>query len=272
MGDSFGEFSQAWTRALLLLVVLIPFGVVSRSFRKIKRAHIGWIVFISLAGALNQAPYYIGFQHLPIGTATLLFYAMLTIGAFIFGKVLFHEHLTTIKLISLGLAIAGLAIIYQFTLSAAQLLPAVSTMAAGLMGAAAVVGSKKTSSIYSETQLLTSIFAAMFVCNLLLSVFLSESVPPMQPLQPWLAQLGYATAMLLANAAVIAGFKYVEPSIGGLLGLLEIVLAAILGVLLLGETVTPQLVLGSVVLLIAAGLPDLQRLFQTRQSPLGQST
>ena len=35
MSHSFGEFNQAWTRALIVLCLLIPFGLLTKKFKKI---------------------------------------------------------------------------------------------------------------------------------------------------------------------------------------------------------------------------------------------
>lgn len=170
MVGAFGPYNQAWTRALLLLLVLIPFGIMTKQFRKVEKKDWIWFFVVSFSGALNQAPYYFGFEHLPVGTATLLFYMMLVLGAFIIGKLFFKEQLTPVKYISLVFALVGLCIIYRFGLTVDQLIPAIFTMIAGLMGASIVVFSKKLSSRYSETQILTYLFIAMLFSNLFLGV------------------------------------------------------------------------------------------------------
>ena len=257
MSGAFSEFNQAWIRGLLLLSILIPFGLWQKKFNKIEKSDRKWFLIIALAGGLNQAPYFYGFEHLPVGTATLLFYSMLTIGAYVIGKIFFKEKITLIKYLSLALAILGLCIIYSFSLNSSQFIPAILVMMAGLMGASVVVFSKKLSSNYSETQILTNTFGAMFIVNLFFSLLLKEGLPDLTNTQPILGQLGYTGAMLIANAAVVAGFKGLEPSLGAMIGLLEIVFAIIFGLLLFGETLSPGIVVGIILMLIAILLPDL---------------
>ena len=103
MMDSFQEFNQAWIRGLLLIFILIPFGIWQKKFKKIAKRDIKWFIVIALSGGLNQAPYFYGFKHLPVGTATLLFYTMLTIGAYLIGKFFFKEKIAWIKYFSLFL-------------------------------------------------------------------------------------------------------------------------------------------------------------------------
>ncbi|NMC35987.1 DMT family transporter [Candidatus Beckwithbacteria bacterium] len=263
MNGVFGEFNQAWIRALILLFILLPFGFLTRTFTKIKSKDLSWFVLIALAGGLNQAPYFYGFEHLPIGTATLLFYLMLTVGAYLIGKLFFNEKITILKYISLLLAIIGLFIIYQFSLNAGQIIPALASMVSGLLGACVVVFSKKLSSNYSETQILTGIFIAMFLINLSISCLLGEHFPSLQVVA-WFGEIGYTIAMVIANIAVIAGFRYLEPSIGGIIGLLEVILAAIFGILFFGEVITIELIIGSLFILLAAGLADFVSLIKNK--------
>lgn len=264
MNGVFTEFNQAWTRALLLLIILIPFGILTRSFKKIKPKDFVWFAAVSLAGGLNQAPYFYGFKHLSIGTSTLLFYLMLIIGAYIIGKFFFNEKITSIKYFSLALAIIGLFVIYKFSLASDQILPAISTMIAGLMGSGIIVFSKKISSNYSETQILSSIFLTMLIGNLIFSFLFKEALPQVNLNLPWFAQFSYTLAMLIANALAIAGFKYLEPSIGSLIGLLEVIFAAFFGIIFFEEHLTIQFIVGSILILLAAGLSDTVSVINTK--------
>lgn len=261
MEGSFGDFSQAWTRGVLLLLVLIPLGLMTKSFKQIKKQDIKWFLLISLAGGINQAPYYYGFAHVSIGTATLLFYLMLTLGSFVLGKLFFHEKLTGVKYMSFILATIGLIVIYKLALTPGQIIPALATMAAGLLGATFVVFSKRLSSNYSELEILSIDVVAVVVCNVVLSLIIGDRIPSFQNHSAWLAQGAYAIAFLLANLMVIAGYKYLEPSIGGLLGLLEVIFAAIFGVVFFHEVLSTQLIIGSGFILLAAALPDLYKLY-----------
>ena len=148
MIGTFGEFNQAWIRAVMLLSVLIPFGLLTNKFKKISANDWKWFIAISIVGGLNQAPYFWGFENLPVATATVLFYLSLTLGTYIIGGFFFKEKLTIIKYISFLLGFAGVAVIYSFSLSPSQTLPAISTITAGFMGATFVVFSKKIRNLF----------------------------------------------------------------------------------------------------------------------------
>ncbi|MDA1079837.1 MAG: DMT family transporter [bacterium] len=257
MAGTFGAFNQAWIRAVLILLILVPVGLYLKRFKKIARIDWKWFAVVSLAGSFNQAPYFYGFEHLTVGTTTLLFYLSLTVGTFVIGKLFFNEYITKSKLGALALAAIGLFVIYQFTLADNQMLAAGSTLLSGFLSAIYMVFSKKISNTYSEIQILSVLFISMFLVNLPISFLRGEVLPNISIGSAWLGQFGYICAMLLANGLVISGFKKIEPSIGGLLGLFEIVFAAIFGVLLFGEVVTRSLLLGGSCILIAAGLPDI---------------
>lgn len=265
MMGAFGEFSQAWTRGLTLILILVPFQIITKTFKKIEKRDIIWFAALSLLGGLNQAPYFYGFEHLTIGTATLLFYITLVVGTFVMGKFFFKERLAGVRYLSLGIATLGLFIIYKFTLAPEQIIPAILTMLAGFMGGSFVALSKKLSGNYSEIQILTMDFVAMFVINFIISGIVGEPAVRFDKLMPLLGQAGYTISILVANVLVIAGFKYMEPSVGGLLGLLEVVFAILFGVMIFKDLFTVQMLVGSGLIIIGAGLTDVAALVSGRR-------
>lgn len=256
MIGSFDGYSQAYVRGIILLLMLIPFGLYTKGFKKINPKDLIWFGIFSICAGFNQSPYFYGFTHLSIGTATLLFYLMFTISAYILGPIFFKEKLTKVKYGSLALAMLGLFIIYKFALLPDQIMPALATLLAGFMGGSEVVLSKKISSRYSQTQLLVSCFGVMAAGNAFLSFVFGGSIPTITNWIAWGGEIGYVFAMLLAMVTVLIGFKYLEPSVGGLIGLLEVIFAAIFGILFFGEHLTFQLVIGGICIIAAAGLSD----------------
>jgi drug/metabolite transporter (DMT)-like permease len=257
MGSSFGEFSQAWTRGLVLLVVILLLNSKYRFLKKISKQDLPWFMLIALAGGINQAPYYFGFQHLQIGTATLLFYASLVVGGYVISKVFLNENINSTKLFSLGLAVVGMLLIYGFSLATAQFLAAGLTCIAGLLGAAAVVLTKKLSRTYHELHIMIGYFALQVVINAPLAILTQEIVPSFTDTTAWIAQVLYALSMLVANFAVIEGFKYVDGSIGSLIGLAEVLFGALFGWLFFSETFSAFTLIGGVLIIIAAAYPSI---------------
>jgi drug/metabolite transporter (DMT)-like permease len=260
MADSFGEFSQAWTRGLFLLSLILILNLKFKFFKPIKRQDFKWFAFIALAG-LNQAPYFFGFRYLDIGTATLLFYAALVVGGYLIGKLVFAERFTSVKIISLVLAFLGMLSIYQLTLTPAQFLPATLTIMAGLMGAIGAVLPKKLSGDYPELQIMSSYFIVMVLGNGLISLIIKDPLPGLALHSlgegGWLAWLAYAFALLIANFTVIEGFKYLEASIGSLIGLAEIIFGILFGVLFFAEIIGLGTLIGATLIILSAALPNI---------------
>lgn len=272
MMGSFGEFSQAWTRGLLLLTVVLVANWKWKLFRKVKREDWKWFVPIAMAGGLNQAPYFFGFEHLDIGTATLLFYAALVVGGYLLGKIFFAEKLTGVKMASLLVAIGGMLSIYGWSLTSSQIFPATMTVLAGLMGASTVILPKKLIGNYHELQMMAGYFLLQVVFNLPLSIWLADPLPPMTLNPAWGGQLGYAVAMLLANMAAITGFGYLEPSIGSLIGLAEILFGILFGIVLFGEALNMGVMVGGMLIILAAALPSVAEVLGRRQASARAST
>ena len=223
MGSPFGEYTQAWTRGLFLFSFIFLANLKFHFFKPFKRQDWPWFIAIALAGGLNQAPYYFGFQHLEISTATLLFYASLVVGGYVLGKFCLKEIINFPKIISLVISILGMVLIYRFSLRPDQILAALLTCLAGFLGSATVVLTKKLSGNFHEFQIMTGYFTAQVILNGPISQITHEVMPAFTAITPWLAQLGYAAAMLIANLSAIEGFKHLEGSLGSLIGMAEII-------------------------------------------------
>lgn len=257
MSHSFGEFAQAWTRGLVLLVFVLVVGKWKKWFKPMPKKDWPWFGLIALIG-LNQAPYYYGFRYLEVGTATLLFYAALVIGGYVIGKLVFKETFNKAKLISLGLGIAGLSVIYKLSLTPDQIWPATWTIIAGLMGAVSAVLPKKLSGEYHEFQIMSGYLTVMFVANGIIAYFLGEGLPPLSAQTAWLSAGAYAASLLIANFSVIEGFKYLEASIGSLIGMAEIIFGIVFGYLFFSEFLSITTFIGAGLIIVAAALPNLK--------------
>ena len=76
--------------------------------------------------------------------------------------------------------------------------------------------------------------------------------------------MAFAAVGLVSFWLVVEGFKYVDASIGGLLGLVEIVSGVLFGILIFNEDITLTKILGGIIILLAAMLPDLTILIKRR--------
>src|SRR3972149_7241006 len=115
ISSSFGNFSQNWTRNLIVLVIIL-FVIAFRKIKilSIRKKDVKWIILWFLTGSWITVLTFIGFNNLQIGTTYLVLYSSMIVSGFISGKLFFKEGLNNTKTISLLLSLSGLAIIYRF--------------------------------------------------------------------------------------------------------------------------------------------------------------
>lgn len=212
--------------------------------------------------------FYYGFTHLTIGTATLTFYAALTITSYLLGFGFFHEKITWSKMLSLLLGIGGLYVIYaqSIFINPSLALPLAMTMLAGIAGGIEVVFTKKLSDKYSPIQLTFFLFAVSFVFCLGIygAMHRFQIIIPVEPVA-WIGTVMHALASTAAFFLVVMGYKYVEPSVGGIVGLLEIPFGILFGVLLFQERIIPAIVLGGILIILAAALPNIAEVINVKE-------
>lgn len=257
IGGEFGVFTQGWVRSALVLLVLIPIAVVTKDFKKVEKADIKWILAPVLFAIATQAPLYYAFNHMDIGTATLIFYAMFVITSYIVGTFLLGERLTRIKIVSLMLAFCGLTILFGVSLGSVSLFALLMAVTNGIASGGEVATTKKSTQKFSSLQVSIYVWGGILVTHLPLALLLREPQVPIGLNYIWGSMVGYAVSGLLATWLVFEGFKYVDASIGGLLGLFEILLGVFFGILFFHELLTPSILVGGGLIVLAAMLPDL---------------
>ncbi len=261
MGGQFGEFSQATLRGLLLVLLLLPVLLAKKLWHPIQAKDWRWFLAVALTGGLNQAPIFIAFQQLSVGMATFLFYAGLTLAGYIVGWLGFGEKLDSVKWISFGLAMIGVALLFGLSIDSSNWFGGVMAILAGLMGGVEVSFTKKISGTYSSIQIMLLLFVAMVIGNGILAILFKE-VLPLQFALPavktaWLSLIAYALALVIAMAAVVEGYKTTEASLGSIVGLSEVVFAAIFGLLVFGEQLSMVQLAGGVLVTLSAAMPVL---------------
>ncbi len=260
IGTSLDNFFQVWTRSLLILVIIIPIALITNQIKSVRRKDVKWITLFTVAGALTVAPIFYAFNTIGIGPATLLFYASLTIISYVSGVLSFGEKLTTTKIMALIFAMMGLLFIFNISVSGGTLIAALAAIIAGAAAGIEVSFTKKVSDYYSPMELSIFTWAVIFVSHIILSKLIGESWAPISLNLPWLAVLGYAFSSLFAFFLVVLGFKYSEPSVAGVVGLLEIIFAVIFGVLFFSETLSASILVGCFFIFTAALLPNVKDL------------
>lgn len=264
IGDSFGVFYQGWTRALILSLILFPILIYRKDLIPIKKQDWKWMAVFLVFTSATQAPIFYAFNHMDIGSATLLFFTTMLLTMYVVGFLFLKEKAGNIKIISFCLALLGLYYVFSFSLEKFTLLAASMAVLNGVASGGEVSFSKKLSNSYSPLYLTALSWLIIVPTNGLLSVVLGEAqvLPSFDIAWFWL--LGYAAASLFAFWFVIAGLKHLEASIGGLLGLLEVVFSISFGIIIFGENLTSRIVLGAALILLAASLPHIRDLLRVK--------
>jgi drug/metabolite transporter (DMT)-like permease len=260
IGTSNGVFYPGWTRALLISIILFPILLLTKQIIPIQRKDWKWISMFLIFTTLTQAPLFYAFNHMDVGTATLLFFVTMLLTMYIVGFFFLQEKLTKIKIVSFLLACLGLYVTFSFSITAFSIFAALMAVVNGIASGGEVAFSKKITGSYSSLYVIWLSWIITTVTNCIISVLIGEmQVLPTLNIY-WLYQGLYAIAGIIGFWLIIEGFKYVEASIGGLIGLLEIVFSILFGFLIFNEILTQKILIGGMCVVIAAALPYLTEL------------
>jgi len=238
------------------MALLLPFLIWRRQLVLPRRSECWWLLAILIPGSLVTPLYFYAFAHLQVGVATLLFFMSYVLGAIAYGVVFFRERLTLTKVVATGLGVIGLVLVALPDMGTLSTLTAVlASIFAGICGAAEITFTKKLPEKYSPYYVTFLIFSLTFVLAGLLAALMPSPVALPSTTLPWLLIVGYALSIIAGIVCVIRGFKTTEPSFGGIIGLMEVVIGVIFGVLIFGEQLTVSTILGALLILIAALLP-----------------
>jgi drug/metabolite transporter (DMT)-like permease len=268
MGPDFAIFYQGWVRSALILLILLPLMVFGKHSRPIKKSDRSWFLVTMLFTLFTQVPLYYAFNHLPLGTATFIFYGLFLLTSYAVGWRFLSETITAIKILSFFLALVGLILTFGLSLNTFSLSALLLAALNGIASGGEVATSKKLTMRYSSLQITTYSWILILLTHLPLSILLGEKqLIPAFNLE-WFSMIGYALSGLGGFWLVIEGFRHVDASIGGLIGLLEIVFSAALGVFLFSDALSVSVILGGAVIILAAVLPDIQALKHRKEKPV----
>lgn len=265
IGTDFGVFYQGWTRALPISIIMFPLLYFRKEIIKIEKEDYKWFSIYLIFTSLTQAPIFYAFNHMDIGTATLLFFVSMLLTMSVVGFTFLGEKLTKLKTIAFILAIMGLMTVFSISLESFAFLAAFMAILNGVASGGEVSISKKLTGSYSALYLTWLSWIIIAITNAPLSIILGEiqHLPSFDIV--WLYQLGFAISATFAFWFVLEGLRYVEASVGGLLGLLEIVFSLLFGMLLFHEQLTLKTSLGASLVLLAAALPPIHSLHNKRK-------
>jgi drug/metabolite transporter (DMT)-like permease len=174
------------------------------------------------------------------------------------------EKIGIVKLLSLILAFLGLFLIFGLSLAKFSFLALILAAINGVASGAEVATTKKSTEKFSSLQVSVYVWFGIFITHLPLSLLSGEPQIPFQFNATWLSMMAFAAVGLISFWLVVEGYKFVDASIGGLIGLFEIIAGVIFGIVIFNEELTLSTVLGGSLILLAAMLPDLYNLFRRK--------
>lgn len=265
MSGIFDDFFQSWTRSLIVIGILLPIAFITKKLRKIEKEDWKWILIYSVPGALGVPALFYAFTKLSVGTTLLLFYSMITISAYVYGMIAFKEKMNKVKIISLLLGILGLVIMYSLNLKEG-IFPMIIASIAGICAGTEVNFTKKLSNRYSPEQLAIIVYIVCFIITLPIFLILKGFTFNIDSnLIAWIANFAYAVSSLIAFMFVVKGFKNLEPSIAGILGLLEVPIGILLAFIIFKEPISIAVIIGGTIIIFACMLPNLTDILKERK-------
>lgn len=258
-------FYQTFVRCLIVTLCFIAYGVYKKQFTPIAQADRKWFIVILIITNFTVAPIVYAFRYLEIGTASFLFYASFTAFTYILGIIFFKEKMDVYKISSLVLSIIGMLLLFSVTFSWVLLIPMLLTIVNGIASGAEVTFSKKISNKYSNAQINSFVFGSIAVTHFFLSLVLGENMDVRLFSESLPVLLLFVLAAIIGMATVVAGFKYVEPSIGAIVGLMEIVFSVILGYFFFQEMLNSHALIGGGLILVAALIPNIPGLMRMKK-------
>ncbi len=257
LGLNFDVFYQSFVRSLILFAVILAYVIIRKSWKKIEAGDFKWFFIILAGGLASGIGSFVGYNHLTISATLFYYFAGFIAGSYLLGKLFFAERLTKIKLIALLLCLTGLLMVFYSSIKLGGIIFIALALTAGLGGAVWSTFSKKITAKYSLAQtLLVDNFNFAAGSFILALVFKEAIVWPSFSLL-WLYVVLFSLAVLVASFLHFYGIKYVQAQIGGLILLLEVVFGVFFGWLFFKETLTMFPLIGGVMIILGAALPNL---------------
>lgn len=253
LAGTFGAFSQAWMRALIVVLIMGTIGILGRQFKRIQKSDWKWFLLIAI-GSLNIVPYFLGFKYLGAGGGTVVFNVMMAVSSFLMGRLFFKEKITPLKIASLLIASAGILMIYGFKVRQEIIFGSAMMLLAGGMTAMTQVFPKKLVDDYSQTQVVFTAFSAILLVSLPLAFLLNESLPTINFSLPWIVLFVYALVNISSMYLNVTSLKHLDVTLISLLALSEIIFGVLFGVIFLQEKFSGLAYVGILMIIVGLGL------------------
>lgn len=257
IGTDFQLFFQTYSRAIIAWLIVVAIVIYLKDWKKVRSAYDYKILFLIAGfGIFTQLIYY-AYLKLGIGLASILYFFAILVIQFFIGYFIYKEKITFIKLSSLLLSCLGVYLIFRDDTFGFELLAIVVAIVAGFAVGAQASVTKLISKTYSSWQISVFSWAGVIITCLPISIYLGEVQHAPALNFTWLYLLLFSILGLSIFPLLIYGYKRIDVSLGGLIGLVEIPAAIWFGWFFFGEQVTQAMIIGSGIIIFAAALPDI---------------
>lgn len=264
--DTFGAFTLQYHReglTALIIIALTIFGI--SKWVRIQKNDIPVLLLVGTASTIGNLSMYYAYSLLDIGLAAFVVFASTIIFSSIIGILFLKEKISKFNIFAVIFAIIGLLIMFEIQSEKINAFGLLASISFGVMIALYGLFTKKVRGEYGPLQiyLVSSILSA--VVSFIFATLIQEPRPIAEFTQGWFWMIVFALSAVFANGLYILGIrKGVELSIVGILMPLEAVIAAISGVIILGEGITERTIIGGIMIIIASVLPHAPELFNKK--------
>ena len=230
IGPSFSAWDIAFYRFGCGLVILIAiFGWRGNPFRGhnpgllIIRGITGSIAFLSLITAI---------RHIPLSTATVLFYSFPAFAAF-FSQQLFGEKISRTEIFFILVALGGVTVIFDYEFGGA-VFGQIMAVLAGIFAGLTVSIIRKLRA--SNGSVIIYLYFCMLGSIITLPSYIADPRIPATAIE-WLCVGGIVSTSVVAQLLMTHGFQYCKSWEGGLYLMAEVIFTSLLGILFFIEIV-----------------------------------
>jgi DME family drug/metabolite transporter len=257
IGSEFEIFFQTYVRAIFAWLIVLGIVFYLKDWKKVKSFYDYKILFlIAFFGIFTQAIYY-AYLKLGIGLASILYFFSILLIQFFIGYFIYKEKINLIKIFSVLFSCFGVYMIFKNEVHNFEFLAIVAGVLAGFAVGAQASITKLVSKKYSSWQISVFSWFGVIITCLPFSVYFGEVQHLPQLNLSWFYLFLFSILGLSIFPLLIYGYKKIDVSLGGLIGLVEIPAAILFGYIFFGENVTQNMIIGSIIILFSAAIPDI---------------
>lgn len=254
--DGFNSNSVLFYRFLFGSILLASLMALQRKSFAITRREAGVLSLLGIVFAVSSLTYFLSFYYMSAGVAATLVFAYPVFTAILMA-LFFKEQLKWPSLIAIVLTVGGIALLYKDDSGRPIALAGIALILVSALSYAFYIIIVNRSGIVMSSVKLT--FYAMTSCLVCLTLY--ALFTPTGELQPLHAPIDWIMAIMLGLVPTVISLVFMAMAIQcigstptAIMGALEPVTAAVLGILIFGEVLTPRIVLGIALILFSVTL------------------